>query len=179
MMISFWRWFFRGSGAGPGIRRFVDWWLIVHTSVGCIFALILPITLEKSGTSLLLPLAGIFIGLSFAWGGNAQALLQSPEITRLSAHRRGGYEEYLYAYQSAVLLILVSLCLWAIAGLGIFDNIWPACTTSIEYKIVAGVLFFSASMTLRECWHVVLGAQSMLLARFKIQENSGNDKNSG
>lgn len=178
-MISFWRWFFKGSGAGPGIRRFVDWWLVVHLFVGSLLACILPITLEKAGTSLLLPLAGIFIGLSFAWGGNAQALLQSPEITRLSKYRTGGYEEYLYTYQSAVLLILVSLCLWAIAGLGIFDKIWPASTTSVGYKIVDGVLFFFASMTLRECWHVVLGAQSMLLTRFKIQENSINGKKNG
>ena len=172
MMISFWRWFFRGSGAGPGVRRFFDWWLLVHIAVGAGLASILPISLEKAGTGLLLPLAGIFIGLSFAWGGNAQALLQSSEITQLSAYRSGGYEEYLYTYQSAVLLILLSLCLWAIAGLGIFDAVWPICRSGLAYKSIAGILFFFASITLRECWHVVLGSQSMLLARFKIREKN-------
>lgn len=171
-MISFWRWFFRGSGAGPGVRRYLDWWLLIHFAVGAGLAFILPISLEKAGTGLLLPLAGIFIGLSFAWGGNAQALLQSSEITELSLHRSGGYEEYLYTYQSAVLLILLSLCLWAIAGLGIFDAVWPVCRSGSAYKSIAGVLFFFASITLRECWHVVLGAQSMLLVRFKIREKN-------
>lgn len=178
-MISYWRWFFHGSGDGPGIRRFLDWWLLVHFLVGGLSAFFLPITLEQAGTSLLLPLAGIFIGLSFAWGGNAQALIKSPEITLLTTFRKGGYEEYLYTYQSAVLLILVSLCLWAIAGLGVFDKVWPVSRTSIAYKFVAWVLFVFASMTLRECWHVVLGAQSMLLARFKIKENSDGGKNKG
>ena len=175
MMISFWKWFFVGSGAGPGLRRFFDWWLVAHVAVGVTFSLVLPITLEKAGTGLLLPLAGIFIGLSFAWGGNAQALLQTKEIVHLSKYREGGYVEYLYTYQSAVLLILVSLCLWAVAGLGIFDQVWPVCEDGIIYKCISGFLFFLASMTLRECWHVVLGSQAMLLARFRIAENK--DKN--
>lgn len=171
-MITFWKWFFVGSGAGPGIRRFLDFWLLLHIALGVGFSLILPITLEKAGTGLLLPLAGIFIGLSFAWGGNAQALLQTKEISKLSKFRKGGFEEYLYSYQAAILLILVSLSLWAIAGLGIFDSVWPTPCLRTEYRLVSGILFFFASMTLRECWHVVLGTQTMLLARLKIEDEA-------
>ncbi len=167
-MIGFWRWFFVGSGAGPGIRRFFDIWLLVHISVGITASFVVPISLKQAGISLLLPLAGIFIGLSFAWGGNAQALLQTDEIKKLSAFRDGGYEEYIYTYQAAVLLILTALVGWGLAGLGIFDQVWPTISQGTFYHTVSALLFFLASVTLRECWHVVLGAQALLLIRFKI-----------
>jgi len=172
-MISFWKWFFHGSGAGPGIRRFFDIWFFVHIAVGVAASLIVPVSLQQAGTSLLLPLAGIFIGLSFAWGGNAQALLQTDEIEQFVAFRDGGYEEYIYTYQSAVLLILIALIGWGFAGLGIFDKVWPTNSQGNLYHIISATLFFLASVTLRECWHVVLGAQALLLIRFKIRKKNG------
>ncbi|MEL5849210.1 MAG: hypothetical protein U7M05_07570 [Candidatus Igneacidithiobacillus chanchocoensis] len=175
-MISYWKWFFYGSGDGPGLRRFFDLWILLHLGVGALFAYFLPITLEKSGASLILPLSGIFIGLSFAWGGNALALLQTSEIIELTTHRRGGYVEYLYTYQSAILLILISLCLWGVAGLGIFDKVWPICRTGIAYKSIVLILFAVSSMSLRECWHVVLGAQYMLLIRVMVQKKINKKK---
>ncbi|MHA7834041.1 MAG: hypothetical protein ACX94A_06120 [Algiphilus sp.] len=144
-------------------------------AVGFLFAFILPIPLDKAGTGLLLPLAGIFIGLSFAWGGNTQALLQSEEIQSMAKFRDGGFVEYLYTYQAAILLILVSLLFWAVAGLGVFDKVWPTQENEGWYKMVTGVLFFFASATLRECWHVVLGSQALLLARFKISKHGADD----
>jgi len=172
-MIGFWKWFFIGSGAGPGIRRFFDIWFLVHFAVGVTASLVVPVSLKQAGISLLLPLAGIFIGLSFAWGGNAQALLQTEEIKKLSAFRDGGYEEYIYTYQAAVLLILTTLVGWGIAGLGIFDQVWPTTSQGDIYHTLSAILFFLASVTLRECWHVVLGAQALLLIKFKI--NGKND----
>lgn len=122
--------------------------------------------------SLLLPIASIFIGLSFAWSGNAQAILQSKEIEELSAFRSGGYEEYVYTFQSAILLILLTLIAWGAAGLGIFDQVWPVAQCSISYRLITGLLFFLASITFRECWHVVLGSQALLLMRFKIKQRN-------
>lgn len=169
-MTKFWSWFFRGSGAGPGIVRFLDRWLLVHIAAGVALALVVPIPLQDAATSLLLPVAGIFIGLSFAWGGNAQALLQSGEVETLSSFKEGGYEEYVYTFQAAILIILITLVLWAIAGLGVFDCVWPVRESVLEYGVIAGTLYFFSSLTLRECWHVVLGAQSLLLARFRIRQ---------
>jgi len=77
--VNYWRWFIKGSGAGAGITKFLDRWLALHIVLGIALALIVPIKTGEAATNFLLPLAGIFIGLSFAWGGNAQALLQSPK----------------------------------------------------------------------------------------------------
>lgn len=148
-MIGFWHWFFHGNGGLPGIRKYLDRWLILHCLFGTLMALVLPITLQEAGTSLLLPISGIFIGLSFAWGGNAQALLQSPEIESVSEYKDGGYEDYLYTFQSAILLILITLVMWGAAGLGIFDKGWLSCMSPVFYKIVTAILFFLDSVVTR------------------------------
>lgn len=171
-MTKFWSWFFKGSGNGAGLKRFLDRWIILHIAIGLGLAFLVPIPLKEAAVTLLLPVAGIFIGLSFAWGGNAQALLQSTEIENMSSFRDGGYVEYVYTFQAAILLILVTLVLWAIAGLGIFDTVWPTCSNHYLYVLVSFFLFLFSSLTVRECWHVVLGAQSMLLARFHIRKSS-------
>lgn len=172
-MTGFWTWLVRGTGAKPGIKRFLDLWLIVHAAVGILLALLLPISVQEAATSLLLPVTGIFIGLSFAWGGNAQALLQSTEVEKVSEYNDGGYEEYVFSFQAAILLILFTLVLWAVAGLGIFDMVWPVHQCGWQYRSIVGLLFFFSSLTIRECWHVVLGAQNLLLMRFQVRRTRG------
>ncbi len=163
--MSFWRWFFRGSGGRPGALRFVDRWLIVHCAVGATLTWAVAAPLETAANAVLLPLAGIFVGLSFAWGGNAQALLQTPEIETVSEHHPGGFEEYVYAFQAAILCILAALTLWGVAGLGVFDHFAPTLMSPRRYAVVEGVLYAVASLAMRECWQVVLGAHALLLMR--------------
>ena len=176
---SFWGWFFSGRDRS-GWRKFLDRWLVVHASVGFVMAYIVPGDLKTAASTVLLPLVGVLIGLSFAWAGNAQALLQTEEIEQLSDYRSGGFEEYVYTYQAAILVILTSVVLWGVAGLGVFDLpcFWSCPAES--YFAAKLFLYFFSSVTLRECWHVVLGAQMMLLARRRIrrsqkQETEGED----
>lgn len=169
---NFWTWFFRGINSKAGIRKFLNWWLILHIVVGVIMSYFLPTTLSEIAVSLLLPVAGIFIGLSFAWGGNAQALLQTSEIEKISHYNKGGFENFVFTFQASILLILITLILWALAGIGIFDMVWPKNPDSIPYFLISGFLFFMSSLTLRECWHVVLGAQQLLLIRHELRKRS-------
>lgn len=177
--MNYWQWLIRGSGAGPGIRRFVDRWLIAHILIATSISWLNPTSLMSTASSLLLPLAGIFIGLSFAWGGNAQALLETVEIREMADHHPGGFEEYIFTYQSTVLLILTTLVLWGLAGLGIFDKTWPKSCREGSYFTTSFLLFFFASITVRECWHVVVGAHWLLMARYRIKrELDKTNKNS-
>jgi hypothetical protein len=117
-----------------------------------------------------MPLAGILIGLSFAWAGNMLALLQSSEIRRLSTYHPGGFAEYVYLYQLAILLLLIALCLWGLAGLGLMevsgntDGIWwlnqPARV----------ILFGTCSLAIRTCWQVVGSVSLMLIAQKQIAD---------
>jgi hypothetical protein len=169
--MRYWHWFFRGSGGRSGISRFADKWLPLHALIGLGFGFNSALSLQEAANTVLLPLAGVLIGICFAWGGNALALLQTEEIEQVSEKHPGGFEEYLYVYQTAILLILTTVVCWGFAGLGIFDSTWPALSTSACYKAIRGFLFFMSSLTIRECWHVVLGTQSLLLVRQKVRKS--------
>jgi hypothetical protein len=69
----------------------------------------------------LLPLAGIFIGLTFAWGGNAVTLMQSEEINILADYRQGGLKEYVFKFQAAIFVLLFTMVIWGLAGLDVFE----------------------------------------------------------
>lgn len=170
---QFWRWFFRGlNDQKPGYRAFLDRWLLLHLLVGFAIAAIVQRPLSEVATSVLLPLAGVFVGLSFAWAGNAQAILQSPEIEELMRRHPGGRVEYVYSFQASILFILIALVGWGMAGFG-----FPELSSyPIAEKTYMGALFFVASMAVRECWSVVLGAQLLILARLEIRQRSSSDQ---
>lgn len=167
--LSYWDWFFKGSGGKPGVRRLLDRWTVFHLGVGLGLSFAVKMDLATCAGTVLLPLAGILVGLSFAWAGNAQALLQSAEMEDLSKHHPGGYPEYVYVFQTAILAILSTLVIWGLAGLRLFDDGWPTRSSRIQYFLIKTLLFLLSSLTLRECWHVVVGAQLMLLARWRIR----------
>lgn len=108
-LLDYWRWFLKGSGGKAGYRRILNRWILSHIGIGFIISYLANIDLATSANTVLLPLAGILIGLSFAWAGNAQALMQSSEIEELSTHHEGGFVEYVYTYQTAILVILATL----------------------------------------------------------------------
>jgi hypothetical protein len=173
--IGFWSWFFKGSGSKPGFRRLMNRWMIFHVLVGSSLAYIVKVDISIAANTVLLPLVGILIGLCFAWAGNAQALLQSNELRKMSKYSKGGFAEYVYIYQTAILAILVTLVFWALAGFKIFDDTWPTTIRRIPYLITKSVLFTLSSLTLRECWHVVLGSQWMLLIQHSISQLDHKD----
>jgi len=163
---NFWIWFF--SRPDGGLIRFVNWWLLLHFFVGVILSLVVPVSLSEAAKTVLLPLASILVGLAFAWAGNAQALLRSKEIDELSAFVAGGFETYAYTFQAAILCLLISVSAWGLAGLCVFDG---NAIGERGDRLAAPILYGLASMALRECWHVVLGAQSLLLAARRIQQS--------
>lgn len=169
---SFWQWFFRGSGGKPGFRRLLNRWVLIHGIIGLLIAFSVEVDLQTAANSVLLPLAGILVGLSFAWAGNAQALMQTKEIDALAEHHEGGFVEYVFVYQTAILAILSTMVFWGLAGLGIFEKALPKVTTPIAYFGIKALLFTMASLTVRECWHVVMGAQWMLIIQKEIKKRS-------
>ncbi|MDP9178655.1 MAG: hypothetical protein M3O61_13315 [Gemmatimonadota bacterium] len=169
MKWQFWRWLFKGlDGHRPGLCSIFDWWLLFHMAAAATLTYFVEIDIKDAASTTLLPLASIFIGLSFAWAGNAQALMQTDEIESLAKRLPGGLATYAYKFQFAILIILITLCGWGLAGIGVFSKINNPC---IQIAIEA-TLYFSASITIRECWHVILGSQAMLLMRHGIRGNS-------
>lgn len=167
--MKFWKWFFLGNGAGSGWARFLNRWIILHIGLGIALSWLTPITTQQAANTVLLPLAGVLIGLCFAWGGNAQALLQTEELEKLGEHHPGGFAEYLHVYQTAIFVVLLTLCLWGMAGLGLYEHKCFFKAYGIPYYGIRAVLFGLAAIAVRECWQVVLGAQTMINARYEIK----------
>lgn len=172
--MNYWAWFFCGAEGEPaGVRSLCDRWLGLHLIVGFAMARVVPLSLEDGANRVLLPLAGVLVGLCFAWGGNAQSLLQTDEILLMADHHRGGFRQYAFVYQTAVLILVTALVLWGIAGLGVFDHTWPCCDEGcrpkgLSYFGIKTGMYLVVSLAVRECWQVVLGTQYLAWARVQI-----------
>lgn len=169
MKWEFWKWLFRGLNDRPGFRQLIDRWFPLHVVIGLVLAKAVDVPLHDAAQTFLLPLAGVFIGLSFAWVGNAQALLQESEIEKIANYHPDGIRTYVYTFQLAILVILLTLIAWGLAGLKVFTL--PIFSNSyIKFGTEAG-LYFMASLTLRECWHVVMGSQLLILSRHQARKS--------
>lgn len=165
---KYWRWLLKGdkkNNVAPGIRMYWNWWLVAHVAVGILLAYFATIKPSKAACTILLPLAGIFIGLAFAMASNSIGLLQTTEIGRL-VDLNGGIEKYTFKYQTSVLIVLICLVSWGVAGLEIFDFKY-----AVSVFVVKSFLYSFSSFTIRECWQVILGTQYMLITRDKLLKN--------
>ncbi len=172
MKWRYWTWLFKGLNGKSGLSKFWNSWIFLHIFIATILTIWISIPLHEAATTLMLPLAGIFIGLSFAWAGNAQALLQSDEIEKLVQKHEDGIENYIYTFQTAILAILISLVGWGLAGLKAFE----LCNVSyIKISSIEWVLYFISSIAFRECWQVILGSQWLILNRHKIKSSQSKD----
>lgn len=171
MRWRFWEWLFIGiEKSKPGVLKLADRWLFVHCLIGLVLAYFSDLKIYEAASTFLLPLAGVFVGLSFAWAGNAQALLQDTHIEQLAQKNPEGIEGYIYTFQLAILVILITLGAWGIGALKIFDA--PKLGSCFVSFLIETCLFSLASLTFRECWHVVLGSQILILTRHKIKKAS-------
>ncbi|MDD2901150.1 MAG: hypothetical protein PHU44_01805 [Syntrophales bacterium] len=171
---NYWLWFIKGSGGNPGYWRIINRWIIFHIFVGFCLTYLVKIDLTSCANTVILPLAAIFVGLSFAWVGNAQALLQSERMEPIYKRKKGGFIEYLYTFQTAILVLLTSLVLWGLAGLQVFDKTWPTTANQDSYNLIKFLLFANSSIALRECWHVVLAVQWMLITQDELKKHNKN-----
>lgn len=167
----FWRWFFCGlHSKKPGILKFIDRWMILHCIIGCLLSHYVGKNLYEAATTVLLPAASIFTGLSFAWAGSAQALMQDQYLEVILEKNANGVEEYLYTFQSAILVIIITIVLWIIASLNIF-------VTNKDCLIFFSkiVLYTFSSISVRECWQVVVGINVLSVIR-NANFNKTNNK---
>jgi hypothetical protein len=157
------------QGGRPGIACIANKWIMKHLLVGAILLRIVPVTIKEAATTVLFPLSGVFIGISFAWVGNAHNLLQSEEIRRLTGNHKGGQRHYIFVYQTSVLVIISTLIAWGLSGLGAIDHIFPVTRYPYCYVIVTWLLYSMLSLTISECWSIVFSTQLMLLYQTKIR----------
>lgn len=165
-MVKYWDWFFH-----KGYKRFYDKWLFFHFSISLLLTIIVPLSLFDASKGLLLPTIGILTGLSFAWSGNALVLLSTQEIQDLTEYHDGGIVEYAYVLLTSILSLIITLVFWGLAGLNIFDTVYPKSNNILPYQIVKVIMYLILSISIRECWQVVMGTQMLLLAKVEVTKN--------
>lgn len=177
---GFWTWLVRGMAGGkPGYRRVINVWTAFHVGVGLALAVGTSMAISQVASGVVLPLAGILVGLAFAWAGNAQALLQTKELVAMGKAVPGKMYDYIYTYQLAILVLIVAFVSWSIASIGVIDGILDKCVLPVESAgrlLVKTFLFSVSSLAIRECWHVVVGASWMLRRRIEIKDQGEGDE---
>jgi hypothetical protein len=166
--LDFWQWLWP-----TGLRTLADRWLALHVVVGGAVAAAVDKPLSGIALTVFLPFASVLVGLAFAWGGNAMAVLQSDELHTIGSQpgAPNGYRDWVFAYQLAILVILVVLVVWTLAALGVSDvlaRIFPRRGLPIHTsgRVAA---FALSSIAVRESWNVVLGAQGQLIAKHRLR----------
>lgn len=171
--LAFWPWFW-----GTGIRSFWDRWLVLHVGIGLALALGVSGALSSIALTVFIPFASVLVGLAFAWGGNAMAVLQTDELHEIGNHplKRDAYRDWVFSYQVAILVIVSVLVVWALAGVGLSDRLAQVVVCwRIPIRMTGRAAIFAlSSIAVRECWSVVLGAQAMLLAknRYRLEKEA-------
>ena len=85
-------------------------------------------------------------------------MLQSDAIHDLAEANDDSFVNFVYFFQTALLLCLVTAGGWTLAAAGVIDSLapwWP--------PIIGWFLILITLMAVRDCWHVVNLANAMLL----------------
>ena len=189
-----------GSGYKPGYRRVVNLWLTLHVFIGALCALVIPTEIKEAATTVLLPAASIFVGLTFAWIANVQGILQTDEATMIGGLHQGGFVEWVYPFQLGVLVMLFVLAAWGLFALGLFEQNWQSCLTHLRqpnlveqrfqigtdamfalvskgksdcsaYIATKTLLYALISLGVRTSWSLIGGTLSMIIVRASARQS--------
>lgn len=167
--VTYWIWVFRGAGdLGPGYRRVVeDRWLFFDLFLATILTFCLDKPFSSVAGAVIVPLCGVFIGISLAWVGSSYSTLDSDELRLMGSFHEGGYREYPFILQTAVLIFLTAIVLWGVVGTGILDPLFRERNTP-WYWGMGVCLFGSVSLCVRTCWKMVLFSHYLLISKERI-----------
>lgn len=163
--LSFWHWLF----APGGRRRWLNLGLFVHLGIGVGLALVVQQDLADRARSVILPLAGVLVGLTFAWTATAITIVSSKEFRLVMEDSRQGVRGTANYFQLAILTVLASTILWAIAGLGPYNA--PPSIDAAQANLCASVALFGfTSFAVAECWSAVNLTRLTLLAYNTVRQ---------
>lgn len=169
---SFWKWLFFGYGNKPGYARLLTFWIFIDIAIGAVGTVCITKSLSEIAVGVLVPLAGVFIGLSATVSSGTQALVSSQEINKLARFKDGGIADYVYPFQLSILFIFLSMSFWGIAASGLLDHtIKIVC---IEFNVFSAIGFSLTSSCVRLAWRCVSGGSDLVFAVFEVRNADGN-----
>lgn len=163
---NFWGWFFRRSETSRS--GLIDLFCGFSTLFCVLVAVLLSyfarcMEFYELARYAIFPLTGVFIGVSFSGASFALSELQSDNIRKLIFRERKGIEYYVFGYQSAALLLLISVGYCALGAMKIFSFVpfnWQ--------HLLTFVLFFLLGMSVVQCWKVINFCVSLAHLQFLV-----------
>ncbi|RYH00210.1 MAG: hypothetical protein EON58_01105 [Alphaproteobacteria bacterium] len=176
--LGFIEWMVKGvDGQPPGWHNLKPGWPI-HLGVGIGLGLLCGPNICEGASKAMLPLIGALVGLTFAWAGNANALVQTPEFQKIRRTAKIPIQEYMNYYQLAIILLVAVSILWTVVGFGPFG---PSKHSDWINRFASMPLFACTSLAIGEAIGVVNFARYKLIAREifadRVEESKGPSKN--
>ena len=173
----FWKWVCTGIQDENGVSKsgfslFFDWWMIAHLTISSVCPTIFFNNFEQISTSLVIPLSSVLFGISIAWASTSFSFILSDELIKAARYEPGGIVTFIYSYQLAWLINLITLSVWLLGALVIRDIIPILSKNGYATFLFQFVLYFLLSVSIRECWHVVKQTSHLMLIYIAAKERS-------
>lgn len=165
---TFWQWLFKRDAQGDfGFNNLVDWQNLLGLVVSLATALLANHSAANISSGLALPIAAVLIAVSFAWAGRSTSLLQDKEFSEFIIENGAPPEGYLYSFQLAIGVALISL----IVSASIANKIFLGTTGSlyVDEAINRFFLVFSSWIAARECWGVISFSNKLAIQFYEVR----------
>ncbi|MBS1725135.1 MAG: hypothetical protein JST51_00325 [Armatimonadetes bacterium] len=157
---SFSNWFLHGAGGEPGYKRISLPWLLISIILGFGWQSIYKHPMSVIAQQVILPVGGIFVGLSFAWSGAVQSLVATRELRLAASKTPEGLNIFVGYFQFVCLLMFMLFGLLAVvASDSIHLSRFGAPVQNAGRTIVFAFFIYS----LVESWHVVDAARRLMI----------------
>lgn len=172
---GFWDWLVKRDADGDrGLSNIVNRWLIFHIAIGTAAAFTSHIDATLVARTVALPGSAILIGLAFGWAGRSAGLLQDKSFSKFLIENGPSPEGYVYAFQLAVLAVLVFIAtalVLIMGGTGLSTN-----SARNDDAINRGILFFVGSIAVRESWGIIYFVNKLTIQYYRVREKELSDE---
>lgn len=154
MIITFWKWFWRGtSNSKSGIRLLLNWTLVVHFAVAMLLLLLVRSDPFEFAAKALFPAASILVSMAVAWTSRAATILQDTEFRNRAIGENNPLEAYVYGYQLSLLIIISMVVYVAVMAAGGLDLV--IFSEDFSLALSGFWLYFLLSWSVAQCWLVI------------------------
>lgn len=153
-VVGFWTWLVRADSQGNrGIDNLANRWLAFHILVALAAAFLVTTDSATISKAIIIPTAGILIGLAFGWAGRSAGLLHDKEFSAFVLSYGAPPEGYVYSFQLAILTMLGFIALALVLAMGGTDLSFG----DVDHDAMANrfLLGFVGSIAVREGWGTI------------------------
>lgn len=170
--LNFKHWFLHGNGHKPGYTRLLDNRSIIDFCIGIVVVILVSTSLKEAAVAVLFPLTGVLVGVCASWAGPAQEVLTSKEMLPFLKEHQGGICEYFLILQTVVFVMLLSIVMWGLAGIGLFEGLNSPKLDGAKfiYYIISSFLYAILSLSIRTCWEAVLYTHYIMHTKIQLLE---------